>query len=85
MTGTSYGYDLASNPTSVKNADQNTTTYAYDASDALIQQTEPISSTSTITTSFGYDAAGDLTHYTDCDNNATITTFNTLELPESTI
>ncbi|MEU9277184.1 LamG-like jellyroll fold domain-containing protein [Streptomyces sp. NPDC048341] len=85
LTGTSYGYDLAGNPTSVKNADQNTTTYAYDASDALIQQTEPVSSTSTITTSFGYDAAGNPTRYTDGDNNATITTYNTLGLPESSI
>ncbi|MFJ5535170.1 LamG-like jellyroll fold domain-containing protein [Streptomyces sp. NPDC093261] len=85
LSGTSYGYDPAGNPTSVTDADNNTTTYTYDASDALTQQTEPVSSTSTITTSFGYDAAGNRTRYTNGDDNATITTYNTLGQPESAI
>ncbi|MGV9566070.1 LamG-like jellyroll fold domain-containing protein [Streptomyces sp. NPDC003480] len=81
----SYGYDPVGNPTSVTDADNNTTTYTYDAGDSLAQQTEPVSSTSTITTSFGHDAAGNPTRYTDGNSNATVTTYNTLGLPESTI
>ncbi|MFB8183276.1 LamG-like jellyroll fold domain-containing protein [Streptomyces sp. NPDC055966] len=85
LATSAYAYDPAGNATSVTNADSNTTTYAYDASNNLVQQTEPVSASATITTGFGHDAAGLPTRYTDGNNNATITTYNPLGAPESTI
>ncbi|NVK80021.1 LamG-like jellyroll fold domain-containing protein [Streptomyces morookaense] len=81
----SYGYDPVGDKTSATNAAGTTNTFSYDAVGNLVQQTEPVSSTSTITTSFGYDAAGRRTRYTDGNNNAIVTTYNTLGLPESLI
>ncbi|MBY8879933.1 LamG-like jellyroll fold domain-containing protein [Actinacidiphila acidipaludis] len=78
-------YDAAGNPLSVTNADQHTSRYAWDALGRLVSQTEPVTGTSTITTSFGYDAAGRATRSTDGNGNATITTYNALGLPESTV
>jgi YD repeat-containing protein len=46
---------------------------------------EPVSSTHSITTTFGWDAAGNSTRLTDGKGNATWTTYNTWNLPESTI
>jgi RHS repeat-associated protein len=80
-----YGYDLAGNVKTSTDELQATRTYAYDAGNRLVQQVEPVSATKSITTTFGYDAAGNRTRYIDGRHNATITTYNTLGLPESQI
>ncbi|MGW3172997.1 LamG-like jellyroll fold domain-containing protein [Streptomyces sp. NPDC001153] len=85
LASTSTSYDPAGNPTAVTDANGHTSSYTYDATNVLTQQTEPVTATSSITTSFGYDAAGKHTRYTDGNGNATITTYNTLGLAESTI
>ncbi|MEV5283126.1 HYD1 signature containing ADP-ribosyltransferase family protein [Streptomyces sp. NPDC052811] len=85
LSSSSLAYDAAGNPVSVTDPNGNTRTYAYDAQNHLTQQTEPVSATASITTSFGYDAAGHRTRSTDGNNHATISTFNTLGLPESSI
>ncbi|NUS16386.1 MAG: hypothetical protein HOY69_34165 [Streptomyces sp.] len=81
----SAGYDAAGNPLTVTDADRHTAHYAWDAAGHLVGQTEPVTDTSSITTSFGYDAAGHATRWTDGNRNATVTTYNVLGLPESTI
>ncbi len=85
LTHSSFAYDAADDPVAATDADQHTTDYAYDALGDLVKQTEPVTSTSSITTTFGYDAAGNATRYTDGDGNATITTYNTLGLAESSV
>ncbi|MGW7434070.1 LamG-like jellyroll fold domain-containing protein [Streptomyces sp. NPDC054861] len=57
----------------------------YNAVSQLTSQTEKVSATEQITTSFGYDANGNRTRLTDGSGNTTIYTFNSWNLPESTI
>ncbi len=92
LRSTSTGYDVADNITSATDALGNVTKYTVDAGNRRTQQVEPVSTTGTtppvttsITTSWGYDAAGQTTRYTDGNNNATIYTYNPLQLRESTI
>ncbi|MBB5872535.1 RHS repeat-associated protein [Allocatelliglobosispora scoriae] len=77
--------DFAGNVTSATDARNHTTTFAYDATNLLVNMTEPIDASNTITSTFGYDAAGHRTRFTDGRNNSFITTYNTWGLPESTI
>ncbi|MFE3185527.1 LamG-like jellyroll fold domain-containing protein [Streptomyces violascens] len=85
LAASSVGYDPAGNAVLATDANGATRTYAYNPQNHLTQQTEPVSTTSSITTSFGYDAAGHRTRYTDGNNHATVNTYNTLGLPESVI
>ncbi|UUU25524.1 LamG-like jellyroll fold domain-containing protein [Streptomyces sp. DSM 40750] len=79
-------YDADGNRTAVVSAEKQTrTTYTYDALGRMTKQVEPVTSTKSITTAFGYDAAGNRTRLTDGRTNATIYTFNSWGLPESTI
>ncbi|MFJ7067901.1 hypothetical protein [Streptomyces sp. NPDC101115] len=61
------------------------TDYTYNALGQLTSQAEKISATDQITTSFGYDANGNRTRLTDGRGNTTTYTFNSWNLPESTI
>ncbi len=56
-----YGYDTNNNLTSVKDANNNTTTYKYDDKGRVYQIISP----DTGTTTYSYDAAGNLTSKTD--------------------
>ncbi|WP_433299827.1 LamG-like jellyroll fold domain-containing protein [Actinoplanes sp. CA-030573] len=62
-----------------------TTEFAYDASDLLVSQSEPITANDKIVSTFGYDAAGRPTRFTDGRGNAFWTTYNTWGAEESRI
>lgn len=80
-----FRYDLAGNVLAEIDPKQVTTTYAYDAANRLTRQVRPVGAAESITTTYGYDAAGNQTRFTDGRGNSTITTFNTLGLPQSQI
>ncbi|MEV0809801.1 RHS repeat-associated core domain-containing protein [Micromonospora sp. NPDC050200] len=80
-----YRYDLAGNVIAEIDPKQVTTSYAYDAGNRMTQQAQPVSATESIITAYGYDAAGNRTRFTDGRGNSTITTYNTLGLPQSQI
>lgn len=61
------------------------TKFTFDAADRLVKQVEPVSATDSITTTFGYNIADQRTRTTDGRGNSTITTYNTLGLPEKVI
>ncbi|MEV7439461.1 LamG-like jellyroll fold domain-containing protein [Streptomyces griseoviridis] len=79
-------YDADGNPTAVISPQNGQrTTYAYDALGRMTTQTEPVTASKKITTTFGYDAAGNQTRLTDGRGNATVYSFNSWGLPESTV
>ncbi len=88
-------YDGNGNVLSTTDADANaliaqgktgySTTYSYDATGLLQSETQPVTTTSAITTSFGYDAAGHQTRYITGNDNAWYTTSNSWGLPEARI
>jgi YD repeat-containing protein len=78
-------YDRADNVVATVDPKLHTTTYRYDANNALIAQTQPISASDTIDTTFGYDLNGNRTRFTDGRSNAFFTTYNTWGMPESQI
>jgi RHS repeat-associated protein len=78
-------YDAADRKTTATDARGNQTTWTRDARGAVTQQTEPVTGATTITTSYGYDPAGNATRFTDGRGNAFRTTYNSWNLPESTI
>ncbi|MDX8048572.1 LamG-like jellyroll fold domain-containing protein [Lentzea sp. BCCO 10_0798] len=78
-------YDDAGNVVESRNAEQEATTFAYDAANRLVSQVEPVADNKSITTSFGYDANGQRTRFTDGRLNRFVTTYNSLGLPESTV
>ncbi|SFC83822.1 LamG-like jellyroll fold domain-containing protein [Streptomyces aidingensis] len=61
------------------------TTAVFDAMGRVTEQTEPITSATSLVTTFGYDANGNRTRLTDPRGNTTHYTFNAWGLPESTI
>ena len=77
--------DSNGNPLTTTDARGNTVRYTYDAMNRLSTEVQPVTPTSSITTSFGYDAAGNRTRFTDGRSNPFITTYNSWNLPESTI
>ncbi|MEV0272866.1 LamG-like jellyroll fold domain-containing protein [Hamadaea sp. NPDC050747] len=80
-------YDSAGQVVAMKDPQNHSTTYAYDATGLLTSQTEPVSDNSadSITTTFGYDIAGNQTRMTNGLGNVFVTTYNSLGLEESTI
>jgi RHS repeat-associated protein len=89
LTQQQAGYDAAGNAISLASPNGvvggYATTQNFDAMSRLTSLVEPVSASSSVTTSFGYDAAGHQTRATDGNGNATIKTYNSLGLPESTI
>jgi RHS repeat-associated protein len=85
LASRSTGYDPNGNPVTATDARGHTTRYGFDATNRLSSQTQPLTDTTSITTSVGYDAAGNRTRFTDGRGNPFITTYNTWNLPESTI
>jgi large repetitive protein len=51
----------------------------------MTSETQPVTSTSSITSSFGYDPAGNPTLYQDGNGNSWWKTYNSWNLPESEI
>ncbi|MEU0586502.1 LamG-like jellyroll fold domain-containing protein [Streptomyces sp. NPDC006132] len=79
-------FDADGNRTAVISAQTKArTTFAYDALGRMTRQVEPVSAAESITTTFGYDAVGNRTRLTDGRGNKTVYTFNSWNLPESTI
>jgi RHS repeat-associated protein len=85
LTTSSAVYDAAGNVRSSTDARGNTSTFSYDATNALTQQVQPVTATSSITTSFGRDPAGNRTRFTDGRNNSWVYTYNSWNLTESVI
>ena len=90
QTTTQVAYDNAGQVTSLTQPNgigqtNWSTTEAHDATGRLTSLTTPVSATDAMTETYGYDAAGNRTRRTDGNNNTTITTYNTLGLPESVI
>ncbi|WP_345033016.1 polymorphic toxin-type HINT domain-containing protein [Kutzneria kofuensis] len=83
LRDTAATYDPAGNLLSATDALNHTATFAYDAANRVVSQTVPTSDSESITTSYGYDADSRLTRSTDGRGNSTITSYNSLGLPES--
>ena len=73
-------YDAVGNVTSTTDPLGNTTTYAYNANDELLTQTDPaVDVSGTMThpvTTYTYDADGEQTSLTDSDNNTTTSVYD---------
>jgi large repetitive protein len=78
-------FDAVGNRLSTTDAMGVKNTFTYDASGAVISETQPVSATDSITTSFGYDLAGNPTRFTDGRGNAFWTAYNSWNKPESQI
>ncbi|MFF7633641.1 LamG-like jellyroll fold domain-containing protein [Kitasatospora sp. NPDC008050] len=90
LATTSSVYDADGNTVAATDANGHTTTYAFDAADRMVQQSQPLAAGTFITTSFGYDAAGNQTRYSHTraaggSSADVFYTFNSLGLPEATI
>ncbi|MFF2820997.1 LamG-like jellyroll fold domain-containing protein [Kitasatospora cineracea] len=90
LAHTSAAYDTDGNRTSATDENGYTTTYVYDAADRIVQQTQPVTTGSSIMTGFGHDPAGNLTRYTHTRTTGgtpadVYYTYNTLGLAESTV
>jgi len=81
----SVSYDADGQVTSSTDFDGNTSTAAYDATGMPVSQTEPVSSTQSVTTSDQYDLDGNQTAYTDGNGNTTYTAYNSLGLPQTVV
>jgi RHS repeat-associated protein len=73
---TTYGYDNASDVTSIQNPLGFTSTFSYDATDRQLGQTLPLSASTSAVTTFTYDAAGNQASLRDPDNNLTTFSFD---------
>ncbi|THA49427.1 LamG-like jellyroll fold domain-containing protein [Streptomyces sp. A1136] len=78
-------YDAMGRTMSATDANQHTATFTRDATGLLTGEVQPVDATHSITTSFGYDASGQRTRFTDGRGNSTYSTYNSWNLPESTI
>ncbi len=78
-------YDAEGNPTADISPAGIRTTATYDALGRVTQQTEPVTTATSLVTTFGYDANGNRTRLTDPRGNTTHYTFNAWGLPESTV
>lgn len=76
---TQYGYDIASNLTSVADPNGNVTTYQYDDFGRMTTQISSVTNTTTYT----YDPAGNLTSTTDGRGATTTRTYDALNRPLS--
>jgi len=85
LATTSAAFDGEGDQLSATDAAGNSTTFTYDPTGLVTQETQPVSATSGITTSFGYDAAGNQTLYTDGNGSQWWDTYNTWGLQQSRI
>jgi RHS repeat-associated protein len=82
---TSVSYDADGQPLASTDPNGATSTFTYTPTGWLAGETQPVTTSSSIVTSFGYDAAGNRTRFTDGRGNPFITTYNSWNLPESSI
>ncbi|GAA0692758.1 hypothetical protein GCM10010193_54170 [Kitasatospora atroaurantiaca] len=85
LAQTSNVYDSVGNLLSATDATGHTSTFTYDTNGRMINEVQPVSATSSITTSFGYDAVGHRTRFTDGRGNAWKYSYNTWGARESVI
>jgi RHS repeat-associated protein len=94
LSTTSASYDADGRETSSTNALGATDTFVHDATGLLTSETQPTCTVSpqtltcpytAITVSYGYDLAGHQTAYTNGNGNTTYTSYNSWDLPETTI
>ncbi|GLY97831.1 hypothetical protein Acsp02_50850 [Actinoplanes sp. NBRC 103695] len=85
LAGTFTEYDLEGKTTAAIDERGTRTTFTYDAAGLLTSENQPVSATRSINTTFGYDALGNRTRFTNGRGNAFLTTYNSLNLPESVI
>ncbi len=78
-------FDSNGNPIKWTDGRGHTTTFGYDADNVLTSEVQPVDDGHSITTTFGHDAAGNRTRYSDGRQNAWTYTWNSWQLPESTI
>jgi large repetitive protein len=78
-------YDKTGNQLSSTNALDDTTTFAYDASGLLTGETQPVTSSTSITVSYGYDLAGHKTRYTDGRGDSWYWTYNALGTQDAAV
>ncbi|WP_051366930.1 LamG-like jellyroll fold domain-containing protein [Hamadaea tsunoensis] len=79
----SSAYDADGNVLSTTDALGHTTTFAYDALNELVQESQPTSATHSIVTTFGYDLRGNRTRYTDGRGKSWLYGFNSWNLAET--
>lgn len=82
---TTAGYDNVGNKVTSTDKVGTTTTYTYDATNALTGVAQPVAAGSTIATGYGYDANGNNTRVTDGNGHVWWTTYNPWGLTESRI
>ena len=85
LAGTFTEYDLEGHPTAATDERGTRATFTYDAAGQLISQRQPVSASQAIQTGFGYDLLGNRTRFTNGRGHAFVTTYNSLNLPESVI
>ncbi|WP_327007722.1 polymorphic toxin-type HINT domain-containing protein [Dactylosporangium sp. NBC_01737] len=85
QTTRSATYDNNGNPITSTDPRGHTTTLTYDPLGQVVNESQPVTASTAISTSFGYDAAGHPTRFTDGRSNEFWTTYNTWGLPESQI
>ena len=85
LTTRSVTYDNNGNPVTATDPRGHTTTLTYDPLGQIVNESQPVTATTSVNTSFGYDAAGHPTRFTDGRGNQFWTTYNTWGLPESQI
>lgn len=85
LSSTAAAYDGVGDPVSETDAAGNSSTFTYDRTGLLTQETQPVSATSGIVTSFAYDAEGNQTLYTDGNGGQWWDTYNSWGLQESRV
>ncbi|MEU8661150.1 LamG-like jellyroll fold domain-containing protein [Actinoplanes philippinensis] len=85
LAGTFAEYDLAGRTTASIDERETRTTFTYDAAGRLTSQRQPVSATQAIQSSFAYDLLGNRTRFTNGRGNSFLTTYNSMNLPESVI
>ncbi len=85
LKSTSTTYDANGNTLTATDARGTTTTFAYDATNLLTSQVEPINGSDSITSTFGYDSEGNQTRFTDGRGNSFYSRYNVWGLAESQI
>ncbi len=85
LTSGKQTYDAMGNVLTSTDGLNTVTSFTYDPTGMVLTENQPTAPGTSIKTSFGYDLAGNRTRFTDGRQNAFWTTYNSWNLPESTI